>query len=100
MVVACWSSALRADANSPAADRVADNAGPMYRVKATVADDVAAAMIRYALEHEQDVVQRVTHGETGMIHRLLGDVAQEVVRSGAVPVLLVHPNTTRRAEKE
>jgi nucleotide-binding universal stress UspA family protein len=73
--------------------------GPKYSVEATVADDVAAAIIRYAMEHETDVIVMGTHGETGMIHRLFGDVAEEVVRSGVAPVLLVHSNTARRAVK-
>lgn len=71
--------------------------GPQYSVKAIVADDVGAAIIRYAMEHEPDVIVMGTHGETGMIHRLFGDVAEEVVRSGVAPVLLVHSNTARRA---
>ena len=74
--------------------------GPQYNVKAIVADDVAAAIIRYAMEHEPDVIVMGTHGETGMVHRLFGDVAEEVVRSGVAPVLLVHSNTARRAARK
>jgi nucleotide-binding universal stress UspA family protein len=71
--------------------------GPPYSVETTVADDVAAAIIRYAMEHEPDVIVMGTHGETGMMHRLFGDVAEQVVRSGVAPVLLVHSNSTRRS---
>ena len=71
--------------------------GPQYNVEATVADDVPAAIIRYARKHESDVIVMGTHGESGMIHRLFGDVAEEVVRSGVAPVLLVHSKTAHRA---
>jgi nucleotide-binding universal stress UspA family protein len=71
--------------------------GPKYSVEATIADDIAGAIIRYAMEHKPDVIVMATHGETGMIHRLFGDTAEGVVRSGVAPVLLVHPDTARRA---
>jgi nucleotide-binding universal stress UspA family protein len=73
--------------------------GPKYSVEAAIGDDVAAAIIRYAMEHAPDVIVMGTHGETGMIHRLFGDVAEQVVRSGVAPVLLVHSTTAhaRRA---
>lgn len=74
--------------------------GPKYSVEATVGNDIGAAIIRYAMQHRPDVIVMGTHGETGMIHRLFGDVAEEVVRSGVAPVLLVHSNTARRAARE
>jgi nucleotide-binding universal stress UspA family protein len=73
--------------------------GPKYSVEATIADDIAAAIIRYALVRRPDVIVMGTHGETGMIHRLFGDTAEGVVRSGVAPVLLVHPDTGHRAAK-
>ncbi|MEX2247966.1 MAG: universal stress protein [Dehalococcoidia bacterium] len=69
--------------------------GPKYSVEVTVGDDVAAAIIRYSMRHKPDIIVMGTHGETGMVHRLFGDVAEQVVRSGVAPVLLVHPNTAR-----
>jgi nucleotide-binding universal stress UspA family protein len=73
--------------------------GPKYRVEATIADDVSAAIIRYAIEHQPDLIVMGTHGETSMIHRLFGDTAEAVVRSGVAPVLLVHSNRSRQAAK-
>lgn len=71
-----------------------------YSVAVAVAGDAAAAIIRHAMEHETDVFVMGTHGKTAMFHRLFGDVAEEVVRSGVAPVLPVHSNTARRAAKE
>jgi nucleotide-binding universal stress UspA family protein len=70
--------------------------GPAYSTEAVIADDVGAAIIQYVLQHRPNVIVMGTHGETGMIHRLFGDVAEEVVRSGVAPVLLVHSNAGRR----
>jgi nucleotide-binding universal stress UspA family protein len=71
--------------------------GPRYNVEALIADDIAAAIIRYAMEHQPDVMVMGTHGETGIIHSIFGDTAEEVVRSGVAPVLLVHSDTGRHA---
>lgn len=74
--------------------------GPKYSVEVRIADHVGAGIIQYAMEHQPDVIVMGTHGETGLIHRLFGDVAEEVVRSGVAPVLLVHSNTTHKAAKK
>ena len=74
--------------------------GPTYGVEVKMADNPASAIIKYAMEHSADVVVIGTHGETGMIHRLFGDIAEEVVRSGVAPVLLVHPDAARAAARE
>ena len=73
--------------------------GRNYSVEVTVADDAAAAIIRYAMEHSPDIIVMGTHGEAGMVHRLFGDVAEQVVRSGVAPVLLVPSNPARRPTK-
>jgi nucleotide-binding universal stress UspA family protein len=73
--------------------------GPKYSVETTIANDVTAAIIRYAMQHQPDVIVMGTHGETGTIHRLFGDTAEAVVRSGVAPVLLVHSKTARRPAK-
>ncbi|HEY8172414.1 MAG TPA: universal stress protein, partial [Dehalococcoidia bacterium] len=73
--------------------------GPKYHVVAAIGDDVAAAIIRHAMEHAPDVIVMGTHGETHMIHRLFGDTAEAVVRAGVAPVLLVHPETTHRVAR-
>jgi len=72
-------------------------AGPKY-ICATVAhDDPARAIIDRALADQPDVIVMSTHGHSGLVHILFGDVAEEVVRSGVAPVLLVHPDSVKRA---
>jgi nucleotide-binding universal stress UspA family protein len=41
-----------------------------------------------------------THGHTGLMHVLFGDVAESVVRSGVAPVLLVHPQHIAQARRD
>ena len=71
--------------------------GPAYSVDVRIDSHPATAIIQYAMETQPDVIVMGTHGTTGMIHRLFGDVAEEVVRSGVAPVLLVHPNAARHS---
>ncbi len=48
-------------------------------------------IIRYAKELEIDLIVLGTHGRTGLVHVLLGSVAERVVRKSPCPVLTVHP---------
>ena len=48
-------------------------------------------IIRYAREHEIDMVVLSTHGRTGLAHMLMGSVAERVVRKSPCPVLTVRP---------
>lgn len=73
--------------------------GPSYRTAAVVAEDAATAIVQYALKEQPDVIVMATHGRTGLVHILFGDTAEEVVRSGVAPVLLVHPDNVRDARK-
>jgi nucleotide-binding universal stress UspA family protein len=72
-------------------------AGPRYTCAAVAHDDPARAIIERALAECPDVIVMATHGHSGLVHILFGDVAEEVVRSGVAPVLLVHPESVRRA---
>ena len=50
-------------------------------------------VVRYAKEHEIDLIVMGTHGRTGLAHMLLGSVAEKVVRKAGCPVLTVrHPD--------
>jgi nucleotide-binding universal stress UspA family protein len=57
--------------------------------------DPAAAILELASECDADLVVMATHGRTGLGRAVLGSVADQVLRSGAVPVLLLHPNEHR-----
>ncbi len=49
-------------------------------------------IIRYAREHQADMIVIATHGRTGLKHVLLGSVAEKVVRKSPCPVLTIrHP---------
>ena len=50
-------------------------------------------IVRYADEHDCDVIVMGTHGRSGFDRLLLGSVAERVVRSSNVPVLTI-PVTT------
>ncbi len=73
--------------------------GPTYRTVAVAADDAATAIVQRALVEQPDVIVMATHGRTGLVHILFGDTAEEVVRSGVAPVLLVHPSSVRDARR-
>ena len=49
-------------------------------------------IIRYANDHDIDVIVMGTHGRSGVSHMLMGSVAEKVVRKAPCPVLTVrHP---------
>jgi nucleotide-binding universal stress UspA family protein len=73
--------------------------GPRYSFEAVMHDDPACAIIERALVLQPDVIVMATHGHSGLVHILFGDVAEEVVRSGVAPVLLVHPETVKDARR-
>lgn len=51
----------------------------------------AKQIITFADEHDVDMIIMATHGRKGISRGILGSVAEEVVRTGHIPVLLVHP---------
>jgi nucleotide-binding universal stress UspA family protein len=48
-------------------------------------------IIRYARESETDLIIIGTHGRTGLIHALMGSVAEKIVRKAPCPVLSIRP---------
>jgi nucleotide-binding universal stress UspA family protein len=53
--------------------------------------DPAQGILRVAEEENADVIVMSTHGRSGLSELAQGSVAQEVVRDGRKPVLLVRP---------
>ena len=49
------------------------------------------AIITYAKEAPIDLIVMGTHGRRGLSHALLGSIAEKVVRTSKVPVLVVPP---------
>lgn len=50
-----------------------------------------AEIIRYAQEHQIDLIILGTHGRSGLDHFLLGSTAEKVIRKAPCPVLTVRP---------
>jgi len=69
--------------------------------EATLAEGVPhVEIVRLAGEIGADLVVMGTHGRTGLQHVLLGSVAERVVRSSPVPVLVVPPSPGTPAGRE
>lgn len=50
-------------------------------------------ILRYAEQHDIDMIVMGTHGRSGLEHVLLGSVAERIVRKSACPVLTIrHPD--------
>jgi len=62
------------------------------RVVVESSDGPADAIVRYAAASDVDLIITGTHGRRGVVHALVGSVAEEIVRTAACPVLTVkHP---------
>jgi nucleotide-binding universal stress UspA family protein len=87
--------AERIDYLNELAERLAVDA--RIKCEAVIHEDPACAIIEKALAYQPDMIVMATHGATGLVHILFGDIAEEVVRSGVAPVLLVHPENVKAA---
>lgn len=77
-----------------ASKKLDDVLDPAWRSRHTVHNAIAegnplVTIIRYAREHQIDLIVLGTHGRTGLSHVLLGSVAENVVRKAPCPVLTV-----------
>ena len=61
--------------------------------------DPPAEIVKAAKEFNCDLIVMGTHGRTGMEHFLMGSVVEQVIRSSAVPVLVVRPLLKESEEK-
>jgi len=71
-------------------------AGTTFRAEVHVSSQPGAAIVKQAMTESPDVIVMATHGRTGLVRTLFGGTAEEVVRSGVAPVLLVHPEHAER----
>ncbi len=70
----------------------AETPGPEVASENFVAHGRASAeIVRFAGEHDSDMVVIATHGLTGLERMFLGSTAEEVVRGATVPVFTVRP---------
>lgn len=50
-----------------------------------------AEIVKYAAETKMDLIVIATQGKTGLLHTLLGSVAEKVIRHSDCPVLVITP---------
>lgn len=55
----------------------------------------AEEITRFAEEESIDLIVMATHGRTGLSHIVMGSVAEKVMRSSRVPVLVVKPQSVQ-----
>ncbi len=60
-------------------------------VLAVVEGSPKVEIVRYARQHDIDLIVLATHGRSGLAHVLIGSVAENVVRTAPCPVLTVRP---------
>jgi universal stress protein A len=60
-------------------------------VHATAEGSADAEILRYAKQHNIDLIVLTTHGRTGLAHVLIGSTAERVVRLAPCPVLTIPP---------
>lgn len=60
-------------------------------VRATRMGNAYVEIVKYAEEKSIDLIVVGTHGRGGLVHMLLGSVAEKVVRTSPCPVLTVRP---------
>jgi nucleotide-binding universal stress UspA family protein len=58
-------------------------------------EDVAQAIFSHVNEFESDLAVMCTHGHGGLREVLYGSIAQQVVRQGTTPVLLIRPDNNK-----
>ncbi len=61
-------------------------------VRATAEGSPFLEIIRYAREHDIQLIVMGTHGRSGLAHTLMGSVAERVVRKSPCPVLTIRPS--------
>jgi nucleotide-binding universal stress UspA family protein len=60
-------------------------------VHSSAQKDVADSIIEHSREMDVDLIVMCAHGQSGLQKRIFGNIAQEVLSRGAVPVLLISP---------
>jgi nucleotide-binding universal stress UspA family protein len=60
-------------------------------VQAVAEGSPKVEIVRYARQHDIDLIVLATHGRSGLVHILIGSVAESVIRTAPCPVLTVRP---------
>jgi nucleotide-binding universal stress UspA family protein len=84
-------------------DRVAERlASGSCKVTTRVLEDASpwTGVVKFAEANDFDLIAMATHGRGGAARMLLGSVADRVIRSATVPVMLFHPERSPSPWKE
>jgi nucleotide-binding universal stress UspA family protein len=79
-------------ANLPGADL-----GPKPVVREMRTGRAVPEILKYADENHIDLIVLGTHGRTGVVHWLMGSVAEKVVQYAHCPVLVVRPSSPSKS---
>lgn len=89
-LVEAWLKTLRDNARSVLEETAARLRAAGTDIKTAVADGNASdAILQFAKEHGGDLIVMGSHGRSGLRRLFLGSVAETVVRSATIPVLIV-----------
>jgi nucleotide-binding universal stress UspA family protein len=67
-------------------------------VHSSAEKDVASSIVQHSQELAVDLIVMCAHGQSGLQKRIFGNIAQEVLNLGDVPVLLLSPEKALRVE--
>jgi nucleotide-binding universal stress UspA family protein len=67
------------------------NEGLTVKCDVVFQDEPATGIVEYAKAHGPLFIAMATHGRGGLNHAVHGSVAEQVIKSGAAPVLVVRP---------
>jgi universal stress protein A len=71
--------------------------GPNCRTRTVLSEGVPFyEILRTAKRLRCDLIVLATHGRTGLVHAIMGSVAENVIRRAHCPVLTIHPPRFRR----
>lgn len=86
---------------SEALDYLTDIAQRMPSASATFSvrcgSEAAEEIVAAAKDFGADLIVMATHGQGGLLHVLLGSVAESVLRKSTIPVLLVRASSAQKA---
>lgn len=90
---------MRAEANAYVRKtaRTLNELGIKTQAEVIDAVDIAHTILTYADEKGADLITLSTHGLSGISRWLLGSVADKVIHSAKVPVLLIRPDLSQGA---
>jgi nucleotide-binding universal stress UspA family protein len=66
---------------------------------ALVGDDVDAALVKFAKEHQVDLIAMASHGRTGLARVVMGSHTARMLRERLAPVMVVRPDHLLQAEE-